>query len=78
MLKVHRPAIKLPSGKVVVAPRAGMRHKEIDAQGTRGFVTSTGEFVNRAEAAKIAIAAGQCPDTVTQLHSFDLPEFKRK
>jgi hypothetical protein len=39
---------------------------------TRGFVTSEGKFVSdRAQAAKIATAAGQVPDTVTELHSED-------
>ena len=83
MLKIKRPAL-LIGQKVYVAPKPGMVHTEViahfgvnpDAQ--RGFVTSAGDFVNRTEGAKIAIAAGQVPDTVARLHSEDLPEFKKK
>jgi hypothetical protein len=77
MLKIHRPARKQPNGKVIVAPRPGMRHVEIAPAGERGFVTSDGDFVGREEGAKIAIAAGQVPDTVSRLHSEDLPEYKK-
>jgi Mn-dependent DtxR family transcriptional regulator len=55
-----------------------MRHVEIADTGERGFVTDTGKFALREEAAKIAIAAGQVPDTVTRLHSEDLPEYKKR
>lgn len=78
-LKIYRPAWKKPNGKIVVAPKEGMRHIEFDKEpGQRGFVTSAGDFVDRAEGAKIAIAAGQVPDTVTRLHSEDLPAYKKK
>ena len=77
MLKIHRPARRQANGKVLVAPRPGMRHVEIADTGERGFVTSTGNFVGREEGAKIAIAAGQVPDTVQKLHSEDVPEYKK-
>lgn len=77
MLKIYRPARKMPSGRIIIAPRPGMRHVEIADTGERGFVTSAGDFVGREEGAKIAIAAGQVPDTVTRLHSEDLPEYKK-
>ena len=77
MLKIYRPARKQTSGKVIVAPRPGMRHVEICDTGERGFVTSKGDFVGREEGAKIAIAAGQVPETVLRLHSEDLPEYKK-
>ena len=82
-MKIHRPALFVKS-KIYIAPRAGMVHAEVikhfdlpeDAQ--RGFVTSDGGFVNRTEGAKIAIEAGQVPDTVARLHSEDLPEYKKR
>lgn len=77
-LRIYRPARRMPSGKVIVAPRPGMRHVEIADTGERGFVTSEGKFVLREEAAKIAIAAGQVDESITRLHSEDLPEYKRK
>ena len=77
MLKIYRPARRQANGKVIIAPRAGMRHVEIADTGERGFVTSDGDFVGREEGAKIAIAAGQVPDTVGRLHSEDLPEYKK-
>ena len=67
-----KPAIKTASGKVVTAPRPGMKHKEIAAQGTRGF-TDGGKFMGRAEAAKRAGIPG-----VKSLHSEDLPAYKAK
>jgi|GEM_PF-3463496 len=39
---------------------------------TSGFVTSTGRFVGRGEAAKIAFAAGQIREPVAELYSEDL------
>ncbi len=77
MLKIFRPARRQTNGKVHVASRPGMRHVEIAPTGERGFVTSEGDFVGREVGAKIAIAAGQVPDTVTRLHSEDLPEYKK-
>lgn len=38
----------------------------------QGFVTDTGKFVDRKEAAKIAFEAGQIPKPVTILFSEDL------
>ena len=67
-----KPAIKTSSGKVVTAPKPGMRHKEIDAKGRRGF-TDGGKFLSREEAAKKAKVPG-----VKSLHSEDLPAYKAK
>ena len=67
-----RPAIKTPGGRVVAAPALGMKHKDIDADGTRGFI-DRGKFLTRREAAIIAKIPG-----VTSLHSTDLPAYKRK
>jgi hypothetical protein len=39
---------------------------------TQGFLTSKNRFVDRKEAANIAIAANQCEKTVTMLFSEDL------
>ena len=68
-----KPAIKTPTGRVVTAPRPGMRHVEIDAKGTRGFTNGNSKFLSRAEAAKIAKIPG-----VKSLHSEDLPAYKAK
>lgn len=38
----------------------------------QGFVTSTGRFVDRAEAAKIALEAGQIPEAKDALYSEDV------
>jgi hypothetical protein len=67
-----KPAIKTKTGKVVTAPKAGMRHVEIGVKGQRGF-TDHGKFLNRAEAAKKANIKG-----VKSLHSEDLPAYKAK
>ena len=75
--KVARPAIKTSSGKVVPAPQLGLQHKDIDAEGQRGFLLSNGKFANRGEAAKVAKAAGQVTG-VQSLHSHHLPEYKAK
>lgn len=67
-----RPAIKTASGKIVPAPALGMKHDDIPATGTRGFV-ERGKFLNRQEAAAIVKIPG-----VTSLHSHHLPAYKRK
>lgn len=77
-MKIHRPAIKTEAGTVVVAKKAGLRHKDINAEGRRGFVTDTGKFVNRGEGAKIAQKAGQVTGSVQSLHSHNLPEFRKR
>jgi len=68
-----KPAIKTATGRVVTAPKPGMRHVEIGAKGTRGFTDGNSKFLSRAEAAKIAKIPG-----VTRLHSEDLPAYKAK
>ena len=68
-----KPAIKTSTGRVVTAPRSGMKHKEIAATGTRGFTDGGSKFLNRAEAAKIAKVPG-----VKSLHSEDLPAYKAR
>lgn len=61
MAKIKSAAIKKPSGKVVTK-RPPARHKDVAAkdrktggtgQGKRGFVTTSGKFVNRQQAKKI-------------------------
>ena len=77
-LRIYRPAWKKPNGKIVVAPKEGLRPIEFESEpGQRGFVTSAGDFVDRQKGADIAIAAGQVPETVSRLHSEDLPEYKK-
>lgn len=68
-----KPAIKTATGKVVTAPKPGMRHVEIKAQGTRGFTDGSSKFLTRGEAAKKAGIPG-----VKSLHSEDLPAYKAK
>jgi hypothetical protein len=75
-MKIHRPALKLASGKIVVAARPGLRHKDIGSSGEHGFVTDTGKWVDRLEGAKIAKAAGQVGPEIQRLHSHDLPAYK--
>lgn len=63
--RIKCAAVRLRRGEIV----KGYKHAEIRQQileregrslrGDDGFVTDFGRFVNRAEAAKIAIAAGQ-------------------
>lgn len=66
-----RPAIRTADGRIVPAPALGMKHKDIQATGQRGFV-ERGKFLNRQEAALAAKIPG-----VTSLHSTDLPAYKR-
>ena len=68
-----KPAIKTATGRVVTAPKPGMRHVEIAAKGTRGFTDGSSKFLSRAEAAKKANIPG-----VKSLHSEDLPAYKAK
>lgn len=68
-----KPAIKTKSGKVVTAAKPGMKHKEIPAEGKRGFTLDDGKFADRKTAAKVAKIPG-----VKSLHSEDLPAYKRK
>ena len=44
----------------------------IDQDDCGGFMTSKGRYVDRTEAAKIAVAAGQCEPNKTYLYSEDL------
>ena len=64
MLKVNSPAIKRASGKV----DQGRNHAAIGGQGKKGFVLSTGEFVNRTEAGKVAKKAGQAKAKILHSH----------
>lgn len=66
MIKVKSPAIKRDSGKV----ETGRNHHAIGKDGKEGFVLSTGKFVNRTEAGKVARKAGQAKAKV--LHSHNL------
>lgn len=76
-------AIKTDDGNVAIALRPG-RHPDIihhlarsgfktPIAGAQGFITSTGRFVGRVEAKKIAIEAGQLVESeYPQLYSEDL------
>jgi len=77
MAKIAKVAIKKPSGKVVSEPM-GKRHVDLHTSGQRGFVTTTGKFVNRTEGAKIANKANQVKSKVTHLHSEDLKAYKSR
>ena len=48
------------------------QHLQDDSETTQGFMTSWGDFVNRARAAKIAFLAGQTPEEPAVLFSEDL------
>jgi len=72
-------AIKTPNGVVWAVPRPG-RHSDVNriairsgvrlAEGSvQGFVLSSGRFVDRLEAAKIALAAGQIEEPTDVLYS---------
>ena len=67
--KIVGPAIKTAAGKVVSKPTPA-HHADLKTKGERGFVTTAGEFVNRAEGGKIARRAGQAKSA--NLHSGDL------
>jgi hypothetical protein len=79
-LTIAEPALKEKSGKIDPAPSKAWSHEEIevskdikDKDVKRGFVTSTGKFVGRKKAAKIAKDAGEVTDkSVKKLHSHDL------
>ncbi len=68
---VERAAIRTDEGTVYSVWRPRRHHDILALLHTRGlpipsirnqgFVTSTGRFVSRAEAAQIALAAGQVP-----------------
>ena len=67
--RIVGPAIKTARGKVVAKPIPA-HHVDLGAKGKRGFLTSSGEFVNRAEGGRIARRAGQAKQA--NLHSGDL------
>ena len=72
-LKIKYAAILGSDGKVYTGPNHGVIIQQYGKDGifkyrktsTQGFVTNTGEFVDRVRGAAIAIAAKQCdPDTL--------------
>ena len=69
MKRIVGPAIKTASGKVVAKPIPA-HHADIKTKGKKGFTTSAGEFVNRAEAGRVARKSGQA--RTANLHSGDL------
>ena len=78
-VKVVEPAVKEKSGKVIKAPSPAFSHEEIEKkagrkknQDERGFLLSTGEFVGRKKAAKVAKEAGEVKDPGNKLHSHEL------
>lgn len=82
-VKIAEPAVKdLKSGKVHPAPSKAWSHDQVEAKehikdknAKRGFVTTTGKFVGRKKAAKIAEKAGEVKDkSIKKLHSSDLRE----
>lgn len=67
-MKVVKPSIKMPSGRVVQG-KPGGAHKDISQQGgQRGFTLSDGSFAGRGKASKVAASAGQAKP-VKALHS---------
>lgn len=67
---IESPAIRDTSTGNIVT---GDKHADIPITGEKGFTTTTGEFVDRKEGAKIAKKAGQVPEGFDKpLHSEDL------
>lgn len=79
MLKVVKPAIKMPEGTIYTAPSWHYSHESIKVggktpDGKKGFVLNDGDFVGRKKAAKIAWDAGQISRKVHKLHTEHLRE----
>ena len=74
MKKVESAAIRAANGSL----HRGQHHDEIKVKGTKGFVLSDGQFVDRTTAAKVAVAAGQAPATVKSLKSHQLTGYGKK
>jgi hypothetical protein len=79
-LKVVKPAVKEKNGKVI-SDTVAYSHSEIEKkagrkknQDKRGFLLSSGEFVGREKAAKVAKAAGEVKHPGKKLHSHELRE----
>ena len=77
-LKVVEPAVKEKSGKVVKG-KVSESHAQVEAragrgknQDKRGFLLSSGEFVGRQKAAKVAKEAGEVKNPGKKLHSHEL------
>lgn len=71
-MKIKKAAIKTPSAKVVSKPKPA-HHKDIDAKGEHGFITSDNKFASRQEAKKIAKKSGQADIRGKRgLHSHDM------
>ena len=69
-MRISRIAIKKPNGEIKTAP-IGKRHDDLKTSGKRGFITDTGKFAGRQEAAKVANKAHQTKG-VKSLHSHNL------
>lgn len=78
---IAKPAIReKENGRVIPAPSKAWAHDQLEAvkhikkkKVKEGFVTSSGDFVGRKKAAKIAEAAGEVKDkSIKKLHSTDL------
>ena len=72
-------AIKEKSGKIDKAPSVAWSHDTLEAKNKtkkskvkEGFETSTGQFVSRKKAAKIAEKAGEIKHKIKKLHTTDL------
>lgn len=67
---IIQAAIRLPSGKILQDanhPRIMMNHPELETIAgnlEEGFLTSSGRFVNREEATKIAFSSGQLEEQI--------------
>lgn len=65
--RIEMAAIRLPNGEVLTTPRPGRHHTIInntlgwgpEAFADQGFVTNTGEYLNRWQAWRCAEKAGQ-------------------
>lgn len=77
--KIVAPALKEKSGKIDKAPSVAWSHDTLEASKhikkkkvKEGFLTSTGQFVSRKKASKIAEKAGEIKHHVKKLHTTDL------
>jgi hypothetical protein len=77
--KIVAPAVKEKNGKVDIAPSFAWAHDTLEAvkklkksKVKEGFETSTGQFVSRKKAAKIAEKAGEIKHRIKKLHTTDM------
>ena len=78
-MKIESAALKNNDGRIFTGRSHAVCYQAMDAAGvvcgrncTQGFVTDTGEFVDRRKAAEIAHKAGQTKKLESPLFSEDL------